>query len=98
MGRRDQFRRTQFRVGPRIFHHERTLLDRGISFRRISVSTQHTRFAMNQVNTLSRAVGRAAREAAGSRSIILVAENDLQEAKMARPRERRRRRFGRHVE
>jgi maltooligosyltrehalose trehalohydrolase len=31
------------------------------------------------------AVGRAAREAAGSRSIILVAENDLQEAKMARP-------------
>src|SRR5213592_3694256 len=32
------------------------------------------------------AVGRAAREGAGSRSIILVAENDLQEAKMARPR------------
>jgi maltooligosyltrehalose trehalohydrolase len=32
------------------------------------------------------AVGRAAREAAGSRSIILVAENDLQEAKTARPR------------
>jgi maltooligosyltrehalose trehalohydrolase len=32
------------------------------------------------------AVGRAAREAAGSRSITLVAENDLQEAKMARPR------------
>jgi maltooligosyltrehalose trehalohydrolase len=30
------------------------------------------------------AVGRAAREAAGSRSIVLVAENDLQEAKMAR--------------
>src|SRR5437773_533546 len=32
------------------------------------------------------AVGRAAREGAGSRLIILVAENDLQEAKMARPR------------
>src|SRR5213076_1696853 len=32
------------------------------------------------------AVGRAARAAAGSRSIILVAENDLQEAKTARPR------------
>ena len=32
------------------------------------------------------AVGRAAREAAGSRSIILVAENDLQEAEMVRPR------------
>jgi len=32
------------------------------------------------------AVGHAAREAAGSRSIILVAENDLQEAKMARSR------------
>jgi maltooligosyltrehalose trehalohydrolase len=32
------------------------------------------------------AVGRMAREAAGSRSIILVAENDLQEAKMARSR------------
>jgi maltooligosyltrehalose trehalohydrolase len=31
------------------------------------------------------AVGRAARKAAGSRSIILVAENDLQESKMARP-------------
>jgi maltooligosyltrehalose trehalohydrolase len=31
------------------------------------------------------AVGRAARKAAGSRSIVLVAENDLQEAKMARP-------------
>jgi maltooligosyltrehalose trehalohydrolase len=31
-------------------------------------------------------VGRAAREAVGSRSIILVVENDLQEAKMARPR------------
>jgi maltooligosyltrehalose trehalohydrolase len=31
------------------------------------------------------AVGRAAREAAGVRSIILVAENDLQEAKMALP-------------
>jgi maltooligosyltrehalose trehalohydrolase len=31
------------------------------------------------------AVGRAAREAAGSRSIVLIAENDLQEAKMARP-------------
>ena len=30
------------------------------------------------------AVGRAAREAAGARSIILVVENDLQEAKMAR--------------
>ena len=30
------------------------------------------------------AVGRAAREAAGSRSIILLAENDLQEAKIAR--------------
>src|SRR5882762_2053473 len=30
-------------------------------------------------------VGRAARQAAGSRSIILVAENDLQESKMARP-------------
>src|SRR5213596_979113 len=30
------------------------------------------------------AVGRAAREAGGARSIILVAENDLQEAKMAR--------------
>ena len=31
------------------------------------------------------AVGRAAREAAGSRSIILIAENDLQEARMTRP-------------
>src|SRR5215469_9501400 len=31
------------------------------------------------------AVGRAAREAAGSRSILLIAENDLQEAKMAWP-------------
>jgi maltooligosyltrehalose trehalohydrolase len=29
------------------------------------------------------AVGRAAREAAGSRSVVLIAENDLQEAKMA---------------
>jgi len=32
------------------------------------------------------AIGRAAREAAGSRSILLIAENDLQEAKMVRPR------------
>src|SRR5947207_3555534 len=32
------------------------------------------------------AVGHAARQAAGSRSIILIAENDLQEAKMVRPR------------
>lgn len=32
------------------------------------------------------AVGHAAREAAGARSIILVAENDLQEAKMVRQR------------
>jgi len=32
------------------------------------------------------AVGRAAREAAGTRSIILVAENDLQESKMTRRR------------
>src|SRR2546430_982017 len=32
------------------------------------------------------AVGRAARRAAGSRSIILIAENDLQEPKMVRPR------------
>jgi maltooligosyltrehalose trehalohydrolase len=32
------------------------------------------------------AVGRAAREAAGARSIILIAENDRQEARMARPR------------
>ncbi|MFZ0916639.1 MAG: malto-oligosyltrehalose trehalohydrolase [Candidatus Udaeobacter sp.] len=32
------------------------------------------------------AVGRAAREAAGARSVILVAENDFQEAKMVRPR------------
>jgi maltooligosyltrehalose trehalohydrolase len=31
------------------------------------------------------AVGRAARETAGSRSIILIAENDLQESKMTRP-------------
>jgi maltooligosyltrehalose trehalohydrolase len=31
-------------------------------------------------------VGRAAREAAGARSIILIAENDRQEAKMVRPR------------
>ncbi len=31
------------------------------------------------------AVGRAARKAAGARSIILVAENDLQEARMTRP-------------
>src|SRR5437773_6244630 len=31
------------------------------------------------------AVGRAARKAACSRSILLIAENDLQEAKMARP-------------
>ena len=31
------------------------------------------------------AVGRAARKAAGSRSIVLVAENDLQESKMTRP-------------
>ena len=31
------------------------------------------------------AVGRAARAAAGSRSILLIAKNDLQEAKMARP-------------
>ena len=31
------------------------------------------------------AVGRAARAAAGSRSILLIAENDLQEAKMVRP-------------
>jgi maltooligosyltrehalose trehalohydrolase len=31
-------------------------------------------------------VGRAARKAAGSRSIILIAENDLQEARMVRPR------------
>jgi maltooligosyltrehalose trehalohydrolase len=31
------------------------------------------------------AVGRAAREAAGTRSVLLIAENDLQEAKMARP-------------
>ena len=33
------------------------------------------------------AVGRAARDAAGSRSIILVAENDLQEARVTRPQE-----------
>jgi maltooligosyltrehalose trehalohydrolase len=32
------------------------------------------------------AVGRAARKAAGSRSIILIAENEPQEAKIARPR------------
>src|ERR1041385_6133856 len=32
------------------------------------------------------AIGRAAREAAGSRSILLIAENDLQEAKMVRSR------------
>jgi maltooligosyltrehalose trehalohydrolase len=32
------------------------------------------------------AVGRAAREAAGARSIILIAENDRQEARMVRPR------------
>src|SRR5213593_3681123 len=32
------------------------------------------------------AIGRAARKAAGTRSIILVAENDLQEARMVRPR------------
>jgi maltooligosyltrehalose trehalohydrolase len=32
------------------------------------------------------AVGRAARKAAGTRSIILIAENDRQEAKMVRPR------------
>jgi maltooligosyltrehalose trehalohydrolase len=32
------------------------------------------------------AVGRAAREAVGARSIILVVENDLQEAKVVRPR------------
>ncbi|MFL6499246.1 MAG: alpha-amylase family glycosyl hydrolase [Candidatus Udaeobacter sp.] len=32
------------------------------------------------------AVGVAARKAAGSRSIVLIAENDLQEAKMVRPR------------
>jgi maltooligosyltrehalose trehalohydrolase len=32
------------------------------------------------------AVGRAARKAAGSRSILLIAENDLQEAKMTQPR------------
>ncbi|MGE5212806.1 MAG: malto-oligosyltrehalose trehalohydrolase [Nitrospirota bacterium] len=32
-----------------------------------------------------RAVGRAAREAAGSRCIILVAENDLQESKVTQP-------------
>jgi len=32
------------------------------------------------------AVGRAARKAAGDRSIILIAENDWQEAKMVRPR------------
>jgi maltooligosyltrehalose trehalohydrolase len=32
------------------------------------------------------AVGRAARKAAGSRSIILIAENDLQEVKMVAPR------------
>ncbi len=31
------------------------------------------------------AVGRAAREAAGARSIVLIAENDLQESKMTRP-------------
>src|SRR5215472_13196519 len=31
-------------------------------------------------------VGHAAREAAGARSIILIAENDLQESKMTRPR------------
>jgi len=31
-------------------------------------------------------VGRAARKAAGARSILLIAENDLQEAKMVRPR------------
>ena len=33
------------------------------------------------------AVGRAARKAAGTRSIILVAENDLQEAKVAQPQD-----------
>jgi maltooligosyltrehalose trehalohydrolase len=32
------------------------------------------------------AVGRAARNAAGARSIVLIAENDRQEAKMVRPR------------
>ena len=32
------------------------------------------------------AIGRAARKAAGARSIILIAENDLQEAKMVEPR------------
>src|SRR6266496_2084763 len=31
------------------------------------------------------AVGRAAREAAGARSIVLIAENDLQEARLIRP-------------
>jgi maltooligosyltrehalose trehalohydrolase len=35
------------------------------------------------------AVGCAAREAAGSRSIVLIAENDLQESKMTRPQSER---------
>jgi len=48
-------------------------------------STPRTPFATNPKNTLLAQSVRAAREAAGSRSIILIAENDLQEAKMTRP-------------
>ena len=39
----------------------------------------------NSAEYIIGAVGRAAREAAGSRSIVLIAENDLQEARMTRP-------------
>ena len=84
MGRFHQFRRFEFTTSSRIFHHEWPLLDRRISFRRLPLrrDPRHSRRAEEYIIG---EVGRVARKAAGSRSIILVAENDLQESKMTRP-------------
>ena len=86
LGRFAQFRRTELRTGARIFHHQRPLLDRRISFRRFPLRRDAKHSAINRRNTSSaRSVARRAR-AAGERSIILVAENEPQETKLVRPR------------
>ena len=86
LGRFAQFRRTELRTGARIFHHERPLLDRRISFRRLSLRRHAKHSSTTRRNTSSARSAARRAPAAGERSIILIAENEPQETKLVRPR------------
>ena len=85
LGRGDQLRRRGLRAGARALPRQRRLLDRRVPPRRPAARRDAGRQGRLARITSSPPLARRAREAAGERSIYVVAENEPQDTRLVRP-------------